>query len=209
MTEPLKIPRFIKLTVREPLDRRMVSAWCNTVREAAPKGVMVITIQTVDDKGQPRGVKIVRREYRKKQSYLVPLTRDLLPDETEEIVNAFANKHPEMDFDIETNQTRLTASQRHAISVDQTKYLELCTALAKHKHEDWIRERSDAGWRYGTNFSMVNKTNPLIMPWDQLPDRYRVPDMELPQKLVDVLGEYGYAVVSQDEIAKLLALLKA
>ena len=64
--------------------------------------------------------------------------------------------------------------------------------------------RTDAGWRFGTAFDAKAKTHPLIRPWDQLPQRYQQPNIELPQILLRLLHDQGYAVLPRDELDRLL-----
>ena len=83
-------------------------------------------------------------------------------------------------------------------------HLALCTALAKQRHTDWVRERTDAGWRYGVTFDQTEKTAPLLRPWEQLPDQYRRPDLNLPQTLITGLNDQGYVVISRADLDQLL-----
>ncbi len=207
MTGPLNVSRYIKLITKEALDRKDIKNWLDTITQAGPPGV-VAAVHTTDAEGSPRSVKVVHRETDAGHSYMVALTRDLTSEETARLVQHFADEHPDLDFDIETHERSLDRLDRRKISLDQGAHLRLCAALAKQKHEDWVRERADAGWRYGPTFSTTNKTHPLLRPWDQIPDRYRVPDLEWPQKLVNVLGSEGYVVVAKDELDRLLNLLR-
>lgn len=210
MTEsrPISIDRYIKLVSKDELDTNDVKAWFRSVHNHAPSGV-VRSINVVGPKGKPKSVCLVHRVNEDDEhNYLVPLTRDLSPDEVETIVHAFVERCPKLDFDVETHETTLQAKDHAGISLDAAKHVALCTALAKHKHEDWMRERTDAGWRYGTKFDSDEKTHPLLMPWDQLPNRYKAPDMDWPQKLVTMLNDQGYAVIQKDELDRLLQMLR-
>lgn len=204
MDHPLSIPRYIQLSVDRPLETALLRDWLGCVRAAAPSGV-VATVQTVDDAGQPQAVKLVHREAKGRHAYLVPLTRDLADAEVEQIVRAYADDHPDLDFDIETQADRLAVLRREPIDVDAAEHLALCLAIAKRRHGDWMRERSDAGWRYGPSFSAEEKVHPLIRPWEQLPDRYRTPDLNAPQALIDMLAQHGYAVVTRDDLERIKA----
>jgi hypothetical protein len=89
------------------------------------------------------------------------------------------------------------------IPLDAAKHVSLCTALAKQRHEDWVRDHSNAGWRFGPVVDATEKTHPLLRPWDQLPDRFRVPDLAWPQRLVNMLNDNGYVVMSRDAMERL------
>jgi hypothetical protein len=205
---PLFIDRYIKLITEKELDKDSVKAWFHCVKRYAPSGVLK-TVNMVNDKGKPSGVALIHREGEETNSYLVPLTRDLNEEEIDTIVQEFAKKKPDIDFTIESNETKLTAKNNASISLDAAKHLSLCTALEKAKHENWVRERTDGGWRYGTEFDADEKTHPLILPWDQLPDRFKKPDMDWPQKLVHMLNDNGYAIISKDELNDLLKNLRS
>ena len=204
----LSIERFIKLITKEELDKKAAKAWYHCVIKHAPVGVAK-TINMVDDKGKPHGVALIHREGETTNSYLVPLTRDLSDDEIDKIVHGFSEKNPDLDFQIETNETKLSASDYSGLSLDASKHMALCTALEKQKHENWVRERNKSGWRYGTEFDQDEKTHPLILPWDQLPDRYKQPDMEWPQKLVHMLNSEGYAIIPKEELNDLLRIMRS
>jgi len=137
-------------------------------------------------------------------AYLVPLTRDLHPSEVDAIVENFAARQPDLDFDVETNETRLHARDTKTIPLDANQHLALCLAFARQQHEDWLHERSNAGWRYGAVFDADEKTHPLLRPWDELPDRYRTADLDWPQKLVSMLNNHGYVVIRRDELDHIL-----
>ncbi|RYD68677.1 MAG: hypothetical protein EOP83_00225, partial [Verrucomicrobiaceae bacterium] len=91
---------------------------------------------------------------------------------------------------------------------DQDRYVSLCTAWAKRQHDQWVKDREANGWRYGTTLSMSEKTNPLLRPWDQLPEKYRKPDLDEPQALLDLLNDQGYAVVTKGELQAMLNLMR-
>jgi hypothetical protein len=207
MDHPVSIERYIKLITKEALDTGVIKKWFHCVTTHAPSGI-IRTISTTDNKGAPKSVSLVHQESDHQHAYLVPLTRDLSEPEIETIVNAFVDTELVDNFDVETNETRLLASDHTGVSLDAAKHLQLCSALAKQKHEDWVRERTGAGWRYGTKFDDDERTHPLIRPWDQIPDRYKQPDMDWPQKLMQTLNDQGYAIVPKDKLDRLMTLLQ-
>lgn len=203
MIEPLQVPCFIKLVTKKDLSHARVVAWYRCVEQNAPSGTVTM-VHTSDNDGNPATVRLIHRTTDEGHGYLVPLTRDLRASEIDKIVHAFAEVEPKLDWDIETNETRLVAQESGEIPLDAARHAAVCTAIAKQRHEDWVRERSDAGWRYGTKFDPDNKTDPLIRPWDQLPDRFRQPDMRAAQPILDLLNAHGYVVIPQEELDHLL-----
>jgi RyR domain len=198
----IDMDRFIKLLADQALEQPVIRGWFNCVSANAPSGVVnSITVQ--DDEQTRHVVRLVHQTMDHAHAYLVPLTRDLRASEIDEIVNQFAVEQPELNFDVETNQTRLRAKD-DAIPLDAAKHLALCIALAKQEHESWLHERTNAGWHYGLEFDAAAKTHPLIRPWDQLPERYKMPDLDWPQKLVSMLNDNGYVVLAREELESLL-----
>jgi hypothetical protein len=207
MQQPLAIARFVQLSTDKALERPAMLAWYQCVQRHAPSGV-VIGVPTSDPHGRPTTVQLVHRRCDDRECYLVPVSRDLGVGEVDVIVEAFAAMQPDLDFEVETNDTKLIAQDYGEIPLDAAQHVALCLALAKHQHEDWVRERTDAGWRYGVVFDAQHKTHPLIRPWDQVPDRFKNPNMGLPQTLLTLLNSHGYSVLARDDLDRLLQAAK-
>lgn len=196
--------RFIKLMTDQPLDKPSIRAWFNCVVENAPSGIInMITVQD-DDDNRHVACLVHQTLVDDHHGYLIPLTRDLRVSEVDHIVEQFASEQSKLDFDVETHETRLTAKDDNVIPLDAVKHVALCVALAKQKHESWVRERTNAGWRFGVEFNVDEKTHPLLRPWDQLPEQYKIPDLHWPQQLVNMLNDNGYIVIARDELDALL-----
>lgn len=202
MTTPLDLNRFVKLISSRALSKKNAQAWYACVKQHAPSGTPT-SVATLDDKGEQHDVRMVHRHTDAGHEYLIPLTRDFASREVDKIVAAAAEV-VSVDFDIETNETKLVADDCGEMPLDAAKHVALCTALSKYRHEAWMRERSDAGWRFGPKYSPKTKTHPLLRPWDQLPERYRAPDLDWPQKLVSMLSAYGYAMIHKEDLDRLL-----
>ncbi len=210
MESPADIPRFIALTSKKKLDRDDAKAWFGCVRRHAPPGCLM-AIQIMKPRGGLQSVSMVHRETTDGHEYVVPLGRDLSTDEAKKIFDAWVMARPELkDFDIEAS-VAVTAGEKvkPPAIVSKDRFDSLCMALAKRRHEAWVRERTDDGWRYATTLSMENKTHPLLRPWDQLPERYRKPERDTPQMVMDLLQQQGYAVVGQQEIDALAKALRS
>jgi hypothetical protein len=206
--QPLKIHRHVTLTVEKPLDKETVKKWFLCVKRNSPSGVLS-THQTVDNDGSPQSVKMVHREnHDGKHLYIVPISRDLSPAEVEKVVSSFVVDNPDLDFDIETNANFSSSLNRPDITSDQSKHLALCNAFAKDKHVSWMKEKADDGWRYGPEFSIENKTHPIMLPWEQLSDTYKKPDLSWPDKLISILNDQGFSVISKENLDNLVSMLK-
>lgn len=195
--------RYILLRSEKDLPKNIVKEWVDTVKNFCPSGVCT-THQMKDNDGLLNDVRLIIRKKTNSFEYLIPLSRDLTTKEIAKIVSIFSQKQPNIDFDIETNESEITTSK--VAKVDSKSFEELGYELAKQKHNDWLKERIDSGWTYGIKNDKKNKTHPLLLPWEQLPDKFKKPDMETPQKIVDFLNSQGYSIIPKDELAKLLKI---
>lgn len=203
------ISKFIALSTKTKLKTDQVKAWFQTVIGNAPVGTPV-AVMVMGPSGIHEPVILLHREAEKEHFYIVPLTRDLMDDEIEKIVIAFVERVPDIDFDICSPTSIGVVDPASApLSVDQERYLMLCAAFAKRQHEQWLKDRTDNGWRYGTSVSLENKTHPLLRPWDELPSQFRKIDPELPQMLLDLLNEQGFAVITKEELDSLVSLSRS
>jgi hypothetical protein len=159
-----------------------------------------------DDDNRPHDVAVIHQDTVDGHAYVIPLVRDLLEREVEPIATRMAEVF-DFNFDIETSDTRLLVQSKPPVSLSKTNYLQLCAALSKQHHEDWVRERTDAGWRYGLTFSSEHKIHPLLRPWTELPVRYQQPDLTGPQTLIQMLDRQGYAIVTKSDLQGLTATL--
>jgi hypothetical protein len=207
--EPVQLDRYISLVVEHPLDTDVAKTWFRVASDAAPYGVLTI-IPMVDDKGSPQSVRMVHRHMKGGHYYMIPITRDLTDKEVRKVVDAFSEEADGLDFDVEATviPTHLSQPDNPAITVDQQKYADVAQAWAKKQHEEWLKARTDAGWRYGQVVSLSQKTHPLIRPWDELPAKYRTVDFDGPQKLLDLLGQHGYVVVSRDDLDAVMRVMR-
>jgi len=46
----------------------------------------------------------------------------------------------------------------------------------EQSHESWLREKTDAGWRYGPVKDPEQKTHPCFLPYGELPEAQRRKD---------------------------------
>lgn len=201
------LPRFIALTTTKPLDAAIIRSWFRAVKDAAPNGV-ITTMPVIGENGAPTPVALFHKETSDGHHYFVPLTRDLGEPEAAKIVSLFVGIVPDIDFDVRATTSPIAPPVASAIPlpVDDAEYIALCSAFAKRQHAQWLKERTEAGWRYGTSVSLRDKTHPLLRPWEDLPDRYRTVDPTLPQMLLDLLNEQGFAVITKEELDSLISL---
>ena len=198
------ISQYILLRLKEDAEKSVIKCWLDTVKDDAPPGVFS-TLQVADDDNMPHSIRLIKRQKKDCMEYIVPLARNLTGKEIAKIVMSFADKQPDLDFDIETDESCLMMN--NIAKIDSKGFENLGIDLAKQEHSDWLKDRTNAGWCYGVKFSNTNKTHPLLLPWEQLPDAVKKPNMTLPQKVVDFLNAQGYAIIPKDELAKIINMI--
>lgn len=199
MTE---LEHSICLALKREAKPALVKGWFNTVKENAPSGV--VTTVTVDAKP----VSMIKRASDGSVQYCVPLTRSLNDVEVEKIIHAFCKKCVDsFDFEVFSSSSPLEFDVSGKIEIDMDPMVTLCTVWAKRKHDQWMKEKIDAGWRYGPTVSFSNKTHPLLRQWSELPDQYKEVDETQPQELIKMLNEMGYVLIKKEELDKVMALL--
>lgn len=207
LPSPAELSRYIALCVKEDPSKDLVACFFHCVKEHAPPG----TTTGVGIKVSPKPAAVIVDKHGDQFWIKVPLTRDLLQEEGETIVQAFAAKQPELDFDVRMSSATVDTLENEVdpITVDKDHYLALCTQWAKRQHQNWMKERLEQGWRYGTSVSLKDKTHPLLRPWEELPAKFRTINSDEPQTLLDLLNDQGYAVISKTELDSLFKLLRS
>jgi hypothetical protein len=205
----IDIPRYVKLVSPDHISMGDARLWFKTVQETAPQGTMT-SIDMVGLGGKPVSYRMVRRKEGNDTSLIIPLSRDLLPDEVENISRKWTEVCPSGKYSIRSNSSQADRLENNIkdITMPQDEYMSLCAELAKRQHESWVRDKVDMGWRYGPTISVVNKTHPMLRPWSELPDQYKNVDTSSPENFLNFLNNQGYAVVRKEELGSLIQLLR-
>ena len=138
--------------------------------------------------------------------YEIPLARNLTAEEIERVAMHLNTIFNEGNFLLETS----SFDENCCLNEDEEAFMdpeitqEIAERLAERMHSQWMNERLDNGWRYGVSRSDESKTHPLMKPWNQLAEQYRNVDYNLPQVFVDLLEEFGYTLISYDELNELI-----
>ncbi len=83
---------------------------------------------------------------------------------------------------IDTTQVKLPAE------VD-----ELVERLAEHNHDVWARQRIADGWRLGPR-NDEEKTNPCLVPYDELPESEKVYDRQTAMEVLKAIVAMGFRI---------------
>lgn len=209
MITSANIPIYVKLVSSDHLSVGDARVWFQVVNRVAPQGT-VAAIDWIDANGQPAKTRVVRRSIGQKTELIIPLTRDLVPSELEKISDEWSKVSPPMSYTITTNptQSQKMVQDMDGLSLSSDEYQRLCMQLAKVRHDGWVREKTDSGWRYGQVLNLTNKTHPMLRPWDELPKQYRDVDTKNPENFLNFINNQGFAVVRKEELASLLKLMR-
>lgn len=78
-----------------------------------------------------------------------------------------------------------------------SEMLELAELLAKNTHDIWAKARMEEGWIFGPVRSDAKKTNPCLVPYDELPEQEKEYDRRINRELLAALYAMGYRVVKE------------
>lgn len=72
--------------------------------------------------------------------------------------------------------------------------LALTEKIAENVHDVWAQGRIREGWTYGEMRDDVAKTNPCLVPYDQLPDSEREYDRNTAMETLKLIIRLGYRI---------------
>lgn len=189
---------FIALSVKQDsVPEGLPRLWYKTATDHLPSG-LACTFARGDEQ-----IKMAGKTADGKTTYTIPLTRDPTEKEVTKVVTAFDAAF-EGDYSISSSKIEVGLKKQIEVEVPHDPLIELCTAWAKQQHDDWVKDKLDAGWRYGTSVSATNKTHPLLRSWSDLPEAYRVVDTSRPEELLKLFNQHGYVLVRRDELDQLV-----
>lgn len=76
--------------------------------------------------------------------------------------------------------------------------LELTEKIAENVHENWSLGRMKEGWVYGQTRSDTEKTNPCLVPYDQLSDSEKEYDRKSALETLKLIIALGYRIEKAD-----------
>lgn len=205
----IDIPRYVKLVSPDHISMKDSRLWYKTVLDTAPVGTLS-SIDMMDSNGDLKSYRVIKREENGNTALIIPISRDLLPDELENICRKWIEVCPSGKYDVKSSGSQADKLENKIadITMPADEYMSLCSELAKRQHEAWLRDKTSQGWRYGPTVSVVNKTHPMLRPWPDLPDSYKNVDTNSPENFLNFLNNQGYAVVRKEELGSLIQLLR-
>ena len=67
--------------------------------------------------------------------------------------------------------------------------------IAKNVHDTWAHQRIREGWRWGPDKNDREKTTPLLVPYEELPEEEREYDRITARQTIKQLLLHGYRIV--------------
>ncbi len=77
--------------------------------------------------------------------------------------------------------------------------LELTEKIAENVHNVYVAGRLAEGWVYGSERNDVKKTNPTLVPYDELPESEKEYDRNTALGTLKLIIKLGYEITKQKE----------
>ena len=75
----------------------------------------------------------------------------------------------------------------------------LTEKLAENTHDIWAAGRLRDGWQYGPERNDTKKTNPTLMPYDQLPESEKQYDRNTALETLKVILKLGFQIIPTEK----------
>jgi hypothetical protein len=66
--------------------------------------------------------------------------------------------------------------------------------LSRHEHARWMREKRQAGWRFGPTIDPAARTHPCLVGYDRLPDEEKAKDRQAVERIPLLLRALGLGI---------------
>ena len=70
----------------------------------------------------------------------------------------------------------------------------LLEAMAKNVHEVWAQTRIAQGWQYGPERNDAEKRHPMIIPYEDLPEKEKVYDRNTSVETLKLILKLGFVI---------------
>lgn len=72
--------------------------------------------------------------------------------------------------------------------------MQLVEELAKNVHDVWAKGRIAEGWKYGEEKNSVEKTTPLLVPYNELEENEKEYDRNTAIETLKIILKLGYQI---------------
>jgi len=77
---------------------------------------------------------------------------------------------------------------------DKSIYDQMFDELEVQMHNRVMEKKTKLGWRHGDKFDPHEKTSPLLKPYHQLPEEYKIKNGQVFMDVIDILKKHGFKV---------------
>lgn len=206
--KPVESQFYLRLVTEAPIRKESVKKFYNAVNQYSPEGVLSV-YEVADPAGNATTTPLVHRVLEGgEHQYEIPLVRNLTANELQKVAENLNVIFNEGNFLLESStfddECCLYEDEDDDVYVEPEITEQLALKFAERMHDKWMHERLNNGWRYGRVRSDESKTHPLLQPWNQLAEQYKTVDYDAPQLFVDLLEEFGYTLISHEELNELI-----
>ena len=75
--------------------------------------------------------------------------------------------------------------------------IELGEMIAENNHDIWAEGRIREGWKYGKTRDDTAKTNPCLIPYDELPESEQAYDRNTAMETLKLIQKFGYKITKE------------
>ena len=128
------------------------------------------------------------KKNKKKNTYLtrINLYRDLSREEFEKIREDLYKSIPDLISVSFSSQIKRT--EKNKIKKNNKIFNNIVEIISKKYHNNYVIKKTNKNWRYGKEYSYENKTDPFLLPWEQLTEKKK---RKLKKIVGFVLNELG------------------
>lgn len=191
---------FIALKVKKPLQKEEIKNWYRICKTFLPSGI--ISTQQYQDLENSNSPVLLIKDFKKGfYFYKIPLTRDLLDEEIEPILENYSDSIDE-DFSYEIVATTLF----DAVEEDLVKDLpidKIAKNIARYIHERDMKEMLENGWTYGLQDNYKMKISSELLPFEDLPKEKQDVDKKLIERIIKEFNDEGYMLIKKSVYSNL------
>jgi hypothetical protein len=182
----LKIKNFLSLETKNRLsleDKKKIFS----VFEKNNLKKLILPLQVYKD-NVFKFVSFFVRKNKEKNTYLtrINLYRDLSREEFEKIREDLYKSIPDLISVSFSSQIKRT--EKNKIKKNNKIFNNIVEIISKKYHNNYIIKKTNKNWRYGNKYSYGNKTDPFLLPWEQLTEKKK---RKLKKIVGFVLNELG------------------
>lgn len=181
---------FISITVKSPLRKQDVSKWKKLFSKIGPRDVIGTASVTVGGRRKSSDFYVVKGG--NGYEYVTPLTRDLTEDEAGMLAVAWSRLY-NGDFELDFSQVKQARNRKKVIK--DKVVTEIAEEIAKRLHSGWLDEKVSKHWNYGPRYSKTMKQHPMLLPWEQLPEKLRLSERDRVSKMISMLESVNLRLV--------------